>query len=548
MPTFILPDYNAVGEVGLDRVPGAALALGLIGPGTSGGFFPSNQGAGWTVGASDMTDQIHLMSAAASSGLFSPIVDGGVYALWGPWSTKSHGWFMGWSFGFGSGIDCGHAEMFGSCYDAFALNETGIPFSALLLGNQCQAKVGHLDLNATTGHQSATGVGFEPDLVVFLGPTAYPAAEDDDCISGYGTSYGLGVMDADGNQWAAAASSDFFSGDRFAGGYTDFIGRYRRFRTDSCLSHIGTTSYISGWQTSDQAAEFVSMDSDGFTINVTAAGHAANGNVMRVAYIALKISPGQGSVKVGHGVQGDTSLSCGFAPEALLLASGGLADEATHNDNTFTSVGLTGVKLDATPIQRSVWEFANSTPSGAPPPTFAATDLAAALHTTAGIYASVVPGPAGAALTWTGDDSVARKFGWVAIQVADGLPFRPDVTTGAGLGICHAAGLNGTVTPNAAPGHTMAAYFQWGATTGYGHQTAPHTVGGDTPIALSDTITGLNPGDVIHFRLITEDVDVYGNPCFTLGDDETFTVQPCETGLHLQVEPATLTLRNSVHS
>src|SRR6202007_1918782 len=45
--------------------------------------------------------------------------------------------------------------------------------------------------------------------------------------------------------------------------------------------------------------------------------------------------------------------------------------------------------------------------------------------------------------------------------------------------------------------------FQYGTTTGYGAQTAPVAIGsGTTEVKVSQTIVGLQPGVVYHYRLV----------------------------------------------
>lgn len=106
-------------------------------------------------------------------------------------------------------------------------------------------KVGNFTLNSATGHQAITGVGFTPKLVRF---TWLP--------SNLGTidSTGYGVMDAAGNQFATSSNNNSTNANNQVSA------------TDHCIiicSNSGGTA---------ASATFVSMDSDGFTINVDVAG------------------------------------------------------------------------------------------------------------------------------------------------------------------------------------------------------------------------------------------------------------------------------------
>ena len=76
--------------------------------------------------------------------------------------------------------------------------------------------------------------------------------------------------------------------------------------------------------------------------------------------------------------------------------------------------------------------------------------------------------------------------------------------------------LNGTVNPE---GQATEDAFQWGPTTGYGHETTVTSAGSGTTAAnISATLAGLAPGSVYHFRTIA--LSAGGT---SVGADETFT-------------------------
>jgi hypothetical protein len=102
----------------------------------------------------------------------------------------------------------------------------------------------------TTGNKSITGVGFKPRLVRF---TALTPAE------GTNANFNQGAMDETGSQYLQATAGQ--ANDSFT----------RNSSTARCLGAIvGTgTSFI-------LSASYVSMDSDGFTINVQNAVTAYN--------------------------------------------------------------------------------------------------------------------------------------------------------------------------------------------------------------------------------------------------------------------------------
>lgn len=108
----------------------------------------------------------------------------------------------------------------------------------------------------------------------------------------------------------------------------------------------------------------------------------------------------------------------------------------------------------------------------------------------------------------------------VAVPAALALaatPPLPTVSTSAATGVGNAAAtLNGTVNPN---GQATQYAFQWGPTTGYGHETALTSAGsGKSSIAVAASITGLNPGTRYHFRIIA--ISAGGT---AVGGDVSFT-------------------------
>jgi hypothetical protein len=120
--------------------------------------------------------------------------------------------------------------------------------------------------------------------------------------------------------------------------------------------------------------------------------------------------------------------------------------------------------------------------------------------------------------------STGTVYGTDANNVA-GLRFAaftgPTVVTGAG-GSIDAANetLNGTINPEGVAGTTY--HFEYGADTTYGAITADVDPGnGSTPVAASDTATGLQSHSTYHFRLVGV------NPSGTIyGEDSTFTTAP----------------------
>ena len=101
--------------------------------------------------------------------------------------------------------------------------------------------------------------------------------------------------------------------------------------------------------------------------------------------------------------------------------------------------------------------------------------------------------------------------------LVSGLPTvsRPTVTTNPATKIASfAAALNGSVNPR---GSTTTVYFQWGATTSYGHTTSTQTQAGNTSRPITANISGLSASHLYHFRIVAT------NSAGTrMGSDRTF--------------------------
>ena len=154
--------------------------------------------------------------------------------------------------------------------DGFTLNattvQTGAPkkISYLVMGGSdiTNAVAGNLSLGNSAGNVSATGLGFQPDLCLFAGVAASPAAASAaECIFSFGAA-----IDAS-NQWLAAVGAQNAQGTSKT---------YRYQRTDRILAQVFNDSVT--WD-----ADFVSMDADGFTVN---ANSGTNNDVG--FYVALR--------------------------------------------------------------------------------------------------------------------------------------------------------------------------------------------------------------------------------------------------------------------
>ncbi len=520
MTAILLPvNWTTDAPALFGSVPGGVLAFGTSSGAvddtyyrllTSSGFTDGLLSA-FTFGVTDMTNSRSEATGIGSSGFAGSRTDfdaGKNSAEQGVVITRSLGMTLNPTGGNFAPI---------TCDGEWQSNAFGTPLAngraaMLAFGAACSAKVGGVNLNATTGNQSLTGLGFEPQIVIFVGCTTYvPSTQD--ALQSESTNFMLGAADGDGNQWAMTLGSSYD------------LSRLSWFRDDACILHI--PSYFPAAPhdetTVEQVAEFVSMDSDGFTFNLTSAGHDNTGNAMHVSYLA--IGDITGSVKVGVGLQGDTSLTAGFRPDAVLFASSQDID-ASVSDHAHGCVGATdGI------LQKSAWLGSESIPlpTGLPTPwsywssdrVMRFTDSTEALlaDATATLTAT------GATLDWPNDDTVARQFGWVALQIDDVLGGCPVATTGAGSGICTTAEIEGSVDSDA----DGTWYFEWGATTSYGNTSTGGSVSAGVT-SVSDTISGLSPGFTYHYRL------VFVTSLTTVaGADESFVEGDCPPTANMTV-------------
>ena len=187
---------------------------------------------------------------------------------------------------------------FGFTIDWTTNNVIAYQIHYLALGGDdlTNAKVGSFNSATAVGGQAVTGVGFEPDAVMFLNSfqTAFGTVA--------GLSYGLGMAVSPDEQGAVSvASEDGISG-------STNTNRYQR--TNRCIAMLGDDGVL------EAEAQFVTVASGGFTVDWL----TANGTARKIAYLALKggrYSVGAETQKTSTGTK-DTPVA--FQPTGLLLA------------------------------------------------------------------------------------------------------------------------------------------------------------------------------------------------------------------------------------
>jgi hypothetical protein len=191
--------------------------------------------------------------------------------------------------------------------DSFTINwTTNNPFPwtigyMVLGGSNVSAKVIGWDTPSSGGAHAVTGIGFKPDAVLH----AYNGLWSPQVPSiARHAGFGLGAMDASGNEWA----SFFLIID---GGSPKDASRGQR--TDSALYTFGSSGGA------EVRASFLSMDNDGFSLNFASAPSTPN----HVASLAIKgLSAKAGSFdKSTQAAPASQSVNgLGFTPKALFLA------------------------------------------------------------------------------------------------------------------------------------------------------------------------------------------------------------------------------------
>ncbi len=170
-------------------------------------------------------------------------------------------------------------------------------------GPDVSAKVLDWTMSTVTGNQAVTGVGFQPSAVIHAhGTHAFTAASP---ASIPGAGFGLGAMDADGDQWA----SSFLTVDNTATSDTQ-----RGQRTDSAVFAFDASLAV------QKKASWVSMDGDGFTVNFSTASAAA-ARVFSLALKGVNVKPGSFNKATGGAPRVQSITGVGFQPGVVLLTS-----------------------------------------------------------------------------------------------------------------------------------------------------------------------------------------------------------------------------------
>ncbi len=210
--------------------------------------------------------------------------------------------------------------------DGFTLNWTTNNANASLIGylafggDDVQAKVVEWSLPTATGNQAVTGVGFRPDLVLHAHCGAGMAAG-----SRMDGVFGLGAMTPT-DQWA----NGIFSKDSIIVANTD---TQRVQATDGMIEE---TNISLG---TNMKASYVSMDSDGFTVNFSTASATATGTAVSLCLKGVAAKLGSFDKTTGAATASQSIATSGFMPKAALITSFQTTTNVGGFNNAYLGMG-----------------------------------------------------------------------------------------------------------------------------------------------------------------------------------------------------------------
>jgi hypothetical protein len=279
-------------------------------------------------------------------------------------------------------------------------SETLNSFRQFIALDTPRAKVGTFALPTVAGSLAVTGVGFTPTLIVLMGigRSAWPG-EQTRAVLHFGAATAT-------DQWALGLFRD--NGSATAS---------QVLKQDKCISSVFST-------TVEFEAGLTSLDSDGFTLDVT----TAPGTAWLVAYLAIDhpdVAVGSGTCPVATGTQAISGM--GFAPDAFLTAFGSHIAYAVDASNCIGGFG--GADAAA---QYAVWggahdvdNFITGRYDSGDVITFASDAVAGGgagtMHSQASLQSLDSDG---VTLNWhTQNDGFQRIYHWIGLKDADLVRF-----------------------------------------------------------------------------------------------------------------------------
>lgn len=199
-----------------------------------------------------------------------------------------------------------------------AWGDTQIMYVAL--GGDIQAEVLNWQTGTVSGNKSVSTGTFQPDTVfhaMATGQTAVPSGSAHHL-------FGWGAMNSVGEQWTVAIASE--------DNVVSSSDTYRYQRTSFCLAGVDINGGI------DPQASYVSMNSNGFTVNFATAPSAAS-QVASLCIKGVKSSIFSYSKPTGTAPALNSVTAPGFQPALALTATYGLAASASPIAGAGLSIG-----------------------------------------------------------------------------------------------------------------------------------------------------------------------------------------------------------------
>lgn len=253
---------------------------------------------------------------------------------------------------------------------------------------------GSFAANASTGNQAVTGLGFQPDIVMLFMTLQTAAGQANN-----NSQYSFGFMHSSG-QWALGGKAQNAQAT---------MNTSRFFQNNRCVCVQATASNTLVWEGS-----YVSMDSDGFTINID----VTDGSAFLIGYMAIKGGQwkvGTETQKTSTGTKATTGV--GFTPSAVLFGSVCDTQTAGTADNYRTVFGVSTGSGNNTALfagdQDAALNAVASTIMRANKCVVMGTENGATPTTNAEAAMSSLDSD-GFTLDWTTADATARVFGYVA--------------------------------------------------------------------------------------------------------------------------------------
>ncbi len=275
----------------------------------------------------------------------------------------------------------------------------GVQYIALGGSDITNVKVGTITSGTSTGNKAYTGVGFQPDFIMFL----------------YDRQSGTGVSDHAGFGMGFATSSTkrgaFMGVSEDAQATSDTA---RAQRTDRVIYQLTPSNTANV----NAEADFVSFDTDGFTLNWTDLPTDTNDKFHFMAIKGGKYDVGKFNQKNSTGTQSITGT--GFTPTGLLFASFNNAAASTiqaHNRLSFGAASATtsyGAMWGGDKDNASVADAASRPDSSSNVGTSKVIRLATEPSTTDAAADLQSLDSNGFTLNWTTADTTAREIIYIA--------------------------------------------------------------------------------------------------------------------------------------